>query len=224
MGVCFATSVYSDDAATHDRITKVSSSHVRTIGNLKKLICNGIETRAAIIAINQDRSVVEKTKDFLRDLGVRHVSEGETREFGRGEKILSQKARLSGLCGHCWAGKLCVGPDGEAYPCVMARQWPVGNVLESSLAQIVRGESLDDMRQTIFEEVWLPKLSATCNGPALTNGENCPPDDYPPPPDKTPDEAEPEPSPKCAPCPQSCVPDTKIPPCEPSPCPQSCVP
>ena len=236
-GVCFATSVYSDDAPTHDAITKVRSSHARTIRNLKKLIDNGIETRAAIIVIDQDKAEIERTKYFLRRLGVRHVREGETREFGRGEKILSRRARLSGLCGHCWAGKLCVAPDGETYPCVLARQWPVGNVLESPLSEIIRGEPLDDMRQTIFDTVWLPKISMKSNdgggrvGPtALTGSNDCPPSDYPPPeksPDKSPDESPPpdtEPTPQCAPCPQSCVPDTTFPPCEPNPCPMSCGP
>jgi hypothetical protein len=35
----FATSVYSDDPAAHDRITTVRGSHRRTIGNLRRLSC-----------------------------------------------------------------------------------------------------------------------------------------------------------------------------------------
>jgi MoaA/NifB/PqqE/SkfB family radical SAM enzyme len=119
----FATSVYSDDPIEHDTVTNVGSSHARTVANLKKLIAAGIKTRAAIISINQKKSTIDRTKAFLFDLGVEHVSHGHTREFGRGETVLGQGARLSGLCGHCWAGKLCIAPDGEAYPCVMARQW-----------------------------------------------------------------------------------------------------
>lgn len=160
-GVHFATSVYSDEPAAHDAITTVRSSHARTIKNLKKLISNGIETRAGIIIINQDKSAVERTIRFLRDLGVGRVRASEVREFGRGEEILGQRARMSGLCGHCWDGKLCVAPDGAALPCVMARQWPVGNVLEAPLAEIVGGEPLQDTRKTIFETVWLPKTAIT---------------------------------------------------------------
>jgi MoaA/NifB/PqqE/SkfB family radical SAM enzyme len=138
-GICFATSVYSDEPAAHDAITRVKSSHARTIRNLKKLIDKGIETRAATIVIDQDRANVKRTKRFLTALGVTHVKSAQVREFGRGEEILSRPARLEGLCGHCWSGKLCIAPDGTAYPCVMARQWPVGNVLETSLAEIVGG-------------------------------------------------------------------------------------
>ena len=153
-GIRFATSVYSDDAETHDAITRVKSSHARTIGNLKKLIDRGIETRAATIVIDQDQAKVERTKQFLQELGVRRVRSSETREFGRGEQVLARPARLEGLCGHCWSGKLCIAPDGVAYPCVMARHWPVGNVVEMSLAEIVAGRSLEAMRQTIFDTVW----------------------------------------------------------------------
>lgn len=236
-GVCFATSVYSDEPAAHDAITKVSSSHFRTIANLKKLIGAGIETRAATIVMDQDKASVGRTKRFLRDLGVKHVNHGETREFGRGEEVLGESAKLSGLCGHCWAGKLCIAPDGEAYPCVMARQWPVGNVLRSSLGDIVRDRALGDMRQTIFDTVWLPKLSAQPN-PCPPGPPECGPDTGAPdcapeltsPPEKIPAEYEPgkgepdDPVPQCFPCPQSCGPDFKEPPCNPNPCPQSCGP
>jgi organic radical activating enzyme len=190
-GVRFATSVYSDKPAAHDAITTVRSSHARTIKNLKKLISNDIETRAGIIVIDQDKAAVERTERFLRDLGVRHVRASEVREFGRGEEILGQGAQMSGLCGHCWDGKLCVAPDGAALPCVMARQWPVGNVLEAPLAQIVGGEPLQGIRQTIFETVWLPKTSmASCT------------------PDECPQSCNPDLS-TCGPmsCPQSCEPN-----------------
>ena len=163
-GICFATSVYSDQAEAHDAITKVKSSHVRTIRNLKKLIDRGIETRAATIVIDQDQTAVARTTQFLQELGVGRVRSSPTREFGRGEQILSQPARLEGLCGHCWSGKLCIAPDGVAYPCVMARHWPVGNVLETSLADIVAGRSLEAMRETIFDSVWLPRLEAGKKG------------------------------------------------------------
>jgi MoaA/NifB/PqqE/SkfB family radical SAM enzyme len=154
-GICFATSVYSDVAAEHDAITKVNSSHAHTIMNLRKLIAIGIETRAGIIKIDQSEETIERTRKFLTDIGVARVGTSETRAFGRGENILSKKAQLSNLCGNCWRGKLCIAPDGVAYPCVMARHWPVGNVLKDTLENIVQGEILEDLRGTIFEEVWL---------------------------------------------------------------------
>ena len=196
----------------------MKSSHVRTIANLKKLIGAGIDTRAAIIVIEQDKACVDRTKSFLRDLGVPHVSHGSLREFGRGERILGQSARLSGLCGHCWNGKLCIAPDGEAYPCVMARKWPVGNVLETSLGDIVRGRSLKETRQTIFDTVWIPK-TAVKSAANCEPGQTCGPDTGAP--DCAP-ELNPRNEPVVEECHQSCNPDLST--CGPMACPQSCLP
>jgi MoaA/NifB/PqqE/SkfB family radical SAM enzyme len=202
-GICFATSVYSNEPEQHDAITKVRSSHARTINNLKRLIDKGIETRAATIEINQDRAQLKRTKRFLSELGVTHVRSAELREFGRGEELLARSARLEGLCGHCCFGKLCITPDGTTYPCVMARQWPVGNVLEMSLAEIVGGKPLEGMRQTIYDTVWVPKIAA--HKPGKKPGKK----------PKKPAEECPQ-SGDCHPsCAESCVPFT---------CPQSCTP
>jgi len=206
----------------------VKSSHARTIGNLKKLITAGIDTRVAIIAIDQDKDSLSRTSVFLRELGVRHVRYGITREFGRGETIRGQSARLSGLCGHCWNGKLCIAPDGEAYPCVMARKWPIGNVLEKSLGEIVAGQPLEDIRQTIFDNVWIPKASfkrgnfdelALSTSDSSPNGPTCGPDTGAP--DCAP-ELNPRDEPDFEKCPQSCNPDLST--CGPCSCPQSCAP
>jgi MoaA/NifB/PqqE/SkfB family radical SAM enzyme len=222
-GICFATSVYSHDPSEHDAVTKVKSSHIRTIANLKKLIGAGVNTRAAIIVIDQDKASVNRTKSFLGELGVPHVSQGAVREFGRGEKILGQNARLSGLCGHCWDGKLCIAPDGEAYPCVMARKWPVGNVLDMPLSVIVRGRELREIRQTIFDGVWSSKFSVNSEH-VLSNGcspsqPTCGPDTGAP--DCAP-ELDPRDEPVIEECPQSCGPDLST--CGPMSCPQCCSP
>jgi len=210
-GIRFATSVYSDDPATHGAITNNASSHARTIRNLKRLIDSGVSTRAAVIVIDQEAADVERTKLFLADLGVGHIRASEVREFGRGEKILSRGAQMSGLCGHCWSGRLCVAPDGSVYPCVMARQWPIGNVLERPLVDMVHGEALAEVRATIHDTVWLPKLASArrVSGHAL---ERQPDGDDDP---EAPGYGEPTP----AECPQSCGPDTIAP-----ECPQSCEP
>jgi MoaA/NifB/PqqE/SkfB family radical SAM enzyme len=211
--VHFATSVYSDVATQHDSITTVRSSHARTVSNLRTLVENGITTRASIIVVDQTRDDVERTKLFLKNLGVSSVRDAQTREFGRGEEVVSQGAQLSGLCGHCWAGKLCVAPDGVAYPCVMARHWAVGNVMESTLAEVVRGQALTHMRKTIFDDVWTPRLEAYAAS-CMPGGQEkeSPDDDYP-------GKEREKPSREC---PQSCSPDEST--CGPASCPQSCEP
>jgi sulfatase maturation enzyme AslB (radical SAM superfamily) len=241
--ICFATSVYSSSADTHDAITKVRSSHQRTIGNLGKLIGEGVTTRAAVIVIDQDKDDVARTEDYLRGMGVKHVRHAATQAFGRGQDVLDSEAKMTGLCGHCWNGKLCVAPDGDAYPCVMARQWPVGNVLKQPLAQIMSGEALETTRQVIFNDVWLPKLAAIKKpakgkkkkekskkdtpikcvpyekcAPELHGAEKAKKGGKT---DKGKEGAVPVSD--CMPCPQSCVPiDGST--CGPMSCPQSCTP
>ncbi|HZM82135.1 MAG TPA: radical SAM protein, partial [Candidatus Limnocylindrales bacterium] len=95
-GICFATSVYSDDAAVHDAVTKVRGSHARTVRNLSKLIDAAVTTRAGLIVIDQDQAAVTRTKRFLDDLGVGEVRIGTLREFGRGEDLLHHGSRMSG--------------------------------------------------------------------------------------------------------------------------------
>lgn len=191
----FATSVYSDDSQVHDAVTRVRSSHTRTVTNLKRLTGKGVESRAAIIKFEQSEAAVERTRTFLKDIGVKSVRASQVREFGRGEEIVGGKAHMAALCGHCWDSKLCVAPNGAVYPCVMARQWPVGNIFESSLAEIIGSRLLKDTREKIYDEAWKPRISPTLCGP-------CPQ--------------------SCDPSMTSCVPNETM--CEPFSCPQSCDP
>jgi MoaA/NifB/PqqE/SkfB family radical SAM enzyme len=193
-GICFATSVYSDDAGVHDAVTKVRGSHARTVGNLRRLIDAGVSTRAGLIVIDQDDTSVAKTRQFLLDLGVDEVRIGPLREFGRGEDLLQVGPRMSGLCGHCWRGKLAIMPDGRVAPCVMGRDWGVGNVLDTPLSEILGSWALHDVREAIFTDVWLPQ-TASCF-----------------------------PDPGCHPhCPEGCTPDIQSE-CPPDICPESCLP
>ena len=193
-GIHFATSVYSAEPAAHDAITGVRGSHAKTIRNLERLINAGVGTRTATITIDQDATTLEHTQQFLHDLGVPRIRTSEVREFGRGENILGRDANMSGLCGHCWNGKLCIAPDGDAYPCVMARRWPVGNIRETPLTDIVHGLPLRHTRQHIHDTVWLPKTADMGCSP------ECPQ--------------------SCSPDYSSCEPMT----CDPQSCPQSCPP
>jgi hypothetical protein len=45
----------------------------------------------------------------------------------------------------------------------MARQWPVGEVLNGSLADVLKGEALRRVRREIYEETWLPRVNAACS-------------------------------------------------------------
>lgn len=196
----FATSVYSDRPEAHDAVTGVRSSHARTVGNLRRLVEAGVATRAAIIDVGQGPAEVTRTEAFLRGLGVGRVRSAPTQPFGRGATLIGREACLDGLCGHCWSGKLCVAPDGHAFACVMARDWPVGDVRTTPLAAIVRGDALDALRTRIHDEVWLPRRTPGACQPGGKEEEKPLPQEE---------------------CPQSCGPEAE---CIPYVCPQSCDP
>ncbi len=161
-GVYFATSVYSDDPALHDAVTTVRGSHRRTVANLRRLVEKGVRTRVGVIAVKGDAAAAERTRQFLLDLGVDgSVRTSEVREFGRGQDLLGQPASLSGLCGHCWNGNLAVTPDGKVFPCVMARDWAVGDVLDQTLEEILHGDELAQIRREIHDTVWREKTAPT---------------------------------------------------------------
>lgn len=158
--VQFATSVYSDDPAVHDTVTRVRGSHRRTIGNLRRLTAQGVHARAAVISIDGDQEAVERTRRFVTDLGASApLRDSGVREFGRGEELVGRSASMSALCGNCWNGSLAVAPDGRVFPCVMARQWVVGNVAERPLEEILRGKPLKQIRHDIHDHVWVPKAA-----------------------------------------------------------------
>lgn len=191
-GVHFATSVYSDDPAAHDRITTVRGSHQRTIRNLSRLVDRGIPTRAAVLSMDGDEEAVTRTDRFLLDLGTSLGGDrsSKVRGFGRGEAVVGASESMDGLCGHCWNGNLAIAPDGAAMPCVMAREWRVGNVLDQSLREVLDGDRLRAVRQDIYERAQLhavcspycmqscgPDLSCPCN-PLLCQ-QSCAPWDAP---------------------------------------------
>jgi radical SAM protein with 4Fe4S-binding SPASM domain len=156
-GIHFATSVYSDKPEVHDAVTTVRGSHERTVGNLQRLVNGGVPTRAAVLAMDEDDDDddLERTRRYVVEMGATAPSRMKAaREFGRGQQLLGKSANMSGLCGHCWNGNLAIAPDGMAYPCVMSREWSVGNVIDQTLDEILHGDELRYIRREIHEKVW----------------------------------------------------------------------
>jgi radical SAM protein with 4Fe4S-binding SPASM domain len=131
----FATSVYSSDPAVHDAVTGRSSSHARTISNIRRLIKLGIPVRAGFIETEVNAGHWESTASFLKDIGVTDVGYDITRGFGRGAASSGQ-CDVGELCGRCWDERLCIAPDGSVSPCIMSKAWLVGNIRDASVQQI----------------------------------------------------------------------------------------
>jgi MoaA/NifB/PqqE/SkfB family radical SAM enzyme len=147
-GVSLATSYYSDDPRQHAVITRRSSSHARTKANIVEAVRRGIPLRAGVIDLGHRQHWKQAVAE-LEDLGVSEIRVDRLREVGRG--VRSLRPSMDQLCGQCAARVLAIRPDGTVMPCVFAR-WPamfVGNVLESSLDDIVEGSAAAAVRKKL---------------------------------------------------------------------------
>lgn len=168
-GVKVATSFYSADPITHDRITKQRGSFKKTVDGITRALGNNLEVRAGIIQIDQSDTEVEEARLFLENLGVYNIGFDRVRKFGRADEpvqISTQSERMQELCGACADGKLCVTSSGETYPCIMAREWSLGNASEG-LGALMNGKT----RQVFSYELSTAKSSIV----AGCSPDNCGP-------------------------------------------------
>ena len=116
-------------------------------------------------------SRVDRTTEFLRGLGVKHVGVDRLRLIGRGTGdatiSVDREPPLTELCGHCWEGSVSVSADGNVSPCIMSRAWPVGSVRERSLSDICGSLELHQLRSRIYEEVWRSRATQTGEASAV---------------------------------------------------------
>lgn len=147
-----ATSFYSDDPSTHDRITRVHGSWARTVEGIRKVVDAGLSLRAGLIEMEENAGHFERTSKFLQELGVSSIGNDRRRGVGRGDMldIGERRERFEELCGHCWEGKLCVTPSGESFPCVFSRATPLGDA-RSGLTAILMGQKLWTFRSALHE-------------------------------------------------------------------------
>ncbi len=134
--VSLAFSYYSQDAARHNAVT-LRGSHSATRRNAAKAVSLRIPIRGGVIDTGAGQA--DGAKDDLRAMGITRIGVDRIRAVGRGGGN-----DISELCGRCGKGVAAVSPDGEVWPCVFSRWMPVGNVLTSSLADILAGRAMAD--------------------------------------------------------------------------------
>jgi MoaA/NifB/PqqE/SkfB family radical SAM enzyme len=174
--VLIATSFYSPSASVHDQITRRQGSFALTVRGIKAALDAGAHLRAGIVDVGINSSTIQDTITYLTNLGLSRSSIGveRIRAVGRGAAMAhGTSAEARTLCGHCWNGKLAVSGSGEVYPCVMARDMPVGNIRSSSISDILRSERLIGVRREIRarfppETEW----AQGCNPDLLRHGCN----------------------------------------------------
>jgi len=149
-GVRIATSFYSCDESIHDGITQRHGSFRRTILGIDNTLKAGLHLRVGLVLMDNNTPDREATMAFLHSKGISDVGEDRLRHVGRGGAvhITVKTDPYSELCGHCWKGRACVTASGDTYPCVFSRTFLLGNVMRTSLAQILKCKTLQDFRTT----------------------------------------------------------------------------
>lgn len=175
LGTHVAVSVYAEDAEVHDRVTARTGSHAKTKRGICRLVDRGVDLRVGIIEQGVNADQIARTEGFVRSLGVANVGIDHIRAVGRGERDGSTGWKadpMASLCGQCHKGRLAVDINGDAFPCVLGRAFPVGNVREG-LANVLDGMALGRFRHDQKQHLGLPKVSDDCVP------DNCRPSCYP---------------------------------------------
>jgi hypothetical protein len=81
----------------------------------------------------------------LEALGVTAIGCDRLRQVGRG--VRDARPDMDQLCGRCINGVAAISPMGEVWPCVFSRWMPSGNVLKSSLAELLDGGLRESRRR-----------------------------------------------------------------------------
>jgi MoaA/NifB/PqqE/SkfB family radical SAM enzyme len=217
-GVSLAFSLYSAQEEVHDAVVQQKGSLAKTKMAIHWALGAGLKVRAAVIVMEANSGHEDATRRMLEGLGVASIRVDRVRGVGRGSREVAAESSLGELCGACGKGQLCVSSDGQAYPCVFSRAWPMGSV-SAGLRTIIGKKELHDFRG---------ELRAAR---AIRQAAECSPEKDPGPcgPEKDPGPCGPEKNP--GPCgpeknPGPCGPDKDPGPCGPEgPCqPAACTP
>ncbi len=199
--VQIGTSFYTPDPMLHTRITNSPHAYQKTLGNIQKALSLGLRLRVGMVRVTEEQNIAE-AKELLTQLGVKRIGVDRARGVGRGANIISESS-VSALCGSCITGRCAITASGDVFPCIMARAFPVGNILQSTIEEILRGDTF---------RITIDRLSAAF----ATRTYRCEPDECKPDVDPDPLDCDPECDPKAfPPCSPDCCPET-VADCEPT--------
>jgi MoaA/NifB/PqqE/SkfB family radical SAM enzyme len=145
-------SFYSKNPAIHQKIVarEGGKNWYSTVGNIKRLLAAGVPTRAGIIVMDENKEDAPGAVEFLHSIGVEDVRIAPVQGVGRAETTYREPQPMDNLCGACCYGTLTIDPKGNVFPCSMGREFPVGNIKQTSLVEIARSEGLAKVRGDIY--------------------------------------------------------------------------
>lgn len=164
--VSVATTIYADNAETHDKVTLHPGSFNKTMTAIKKILAEKIPLRIASIIMKANEHESENIVKLLTELGVEPAPPDVVRPTGRGDdsELLPEAYTKPPIkppfftdpetfakAQHyhsCLAGRLAITATGDVIPCIFAREQICGNILNTSLADILNAKPLTTCWQT----------------------------------------------------------------------------
>ncbi|MBX9569884.1 MAG: radical SAM protein [Candidatus Obscuribacterales bacterium] len=144
--VQLAFSVYADDPAIHDLVTRTDGSQQKTLAAIEWAMKNSMTVRAGVIDAGINKSHTEAAVQLLKSKGLKNVGIDRSRNIGRTQVSSDPAELLRELCGKCAPKKLCVTSAGDIYPCVFSRFYVIGNAADGL------GAALHSSQLRTFEE------------------------------------------------------------------------
>ncbi len=179
LGIKVATSLYSVYPEVHDSITRKKGSHGKTLNAIRALRRFDIEVRVELVLMSINQFTLKDTLEFLDSLEVNYRSPDPIRPTGLGVDnnlvpdfdylykygfytkpnfSSSRKKFLSNLkFNSCLSNKVVVTENGDTLPCVFSRDVILGNVLDSSLVDIISSEKAIKVRSLNKNDVLVCK-------------------------------------------------------------------
>lgn len=169
--VQIATTLYADNAKIHDAVTQNPGSFIKTMTAIRNLLNAQIPLRIASIMMKTNEGEAENILNLLEDLGVEASPPDVIRPTGRGENkhLLPDNYHKQPIqppfftdedsfnqmhnCHNCLSGILAVTSEGKVIPCIFARNHICGDILSTSLAEIIQGEKLQKCWHTTKDKV-----------------------------------------------------------------------
>jgi len=158
--VSIATTIYADNALTHDKVTLHRGSFNKTMSAIKKILAKDIPLRIASIIMKANEHEVDNIAKLYTRLGLEPSPPDVIRPTGRGddEALLPQNYSKPSIkppfftdpesfikaqnFHSCLAGRLAITSAGDVIPCIFARDQICGNILHTSLSSILNSQSL----------------------------------------------------------------------------------
>lgn len=169
--VNIATTIYADNALTHDKITRLPNSFNKTMATIKKIMAANIPIRIASIIMKANEHEVENIKTLYKLWGMPEAHPDVVRPTGRGDDqsilplhyhkppitppfYIDEDSFLSAHLKHpCLAGKIAITATGDVFPCIFARNQLCGNIVNQSLDEILKNSRLTTCWQTTKDSI-----------------------------------------------------------------------